>query len=77
MHIEKQRQIRSLLREELSPFAEELGLYISGFEFAQGAQGLTMRIYLDGENGVSIAQCAKLTKDFSSSLKLPFGALNF
>ena len=39
MHIEKQRQIRSLLREELSPFAEELGLYISGFEFAQGAQG--------------------------------------
>ena len=53
MHIEKQRQIRSLLREELSPFAEDQ-LYISGFEFAQGAQGLTMRIYLDGENGVSM-----------------------
>lgn len=68
MHIEKQRQVRALLREELSPFAEEQGLYISGFEFAQGANGLVMRIYLDGDNGVSIAQCAKLTKEFSPIL---------
>ena len=68
MHIEKQRQIRALLRKELSPFAEEQGLYLSGFEFAQDARGLVMRIYLDGENGVSIDQCAKLTKEFSPVL---------
>lgn len=68
MHIEKQRQIRALLREELSPFAEELGLYISGFEFAQDERGLVMRIYLDGEKGVSIDQCTQLTKDFSPIL---------
>ena len=68
MHIEKQRLVRALLRENLSPFAEEKGLYISGFEFSQGSRGLLLQIYLDGDDGVSIAQCAKLTKEFSPIL---------
>lgn len=68
MHIEQQRTLRSTLRDILSPSAEEIGLYISGIEFAQEECGLVIRIYIDGDNGVGIADCAKLTHEFDPIL---------
>ncbi len=63
MHIEQQRTTRALLRDVLSSSAEALGLYISGIEFTQDEQGPMVRIYIDGENGVGIADCAKFTRE--------------
>lgn len=68
MHIEQQRKLRSLLREALSPSTEAMGLYISGIEFTQDERGPMVRIYIDGENGVGIADCTKLTKEFDPIL---------
>jgi ribosome maturation factor RimP len=68
MHIEQQRKIRTILRTVLSPSTEAMGLYISGIEFAQEDRGPMVRIYIDGENGIGIAQCASLTKEFDPIL---------
>ena len=68
MHIEQQRTLRAILREVLSPSAEALGLYISGIEFTQDERGPMVRIYIDGDNGVGIADCAKLTREFDPIL---------
>ncbi len=68
MHIEQQRTLRATLRDVLSPSADALGLYISGIEFTQDERGPMVRIYIDGENGVGIADCAKLTREFDPIL---------
>ena len=68
MHIEQQRKLRAILREVLSPSAEALDLYISGIEFTQDERGPMVRIYIDGDNGVGIADCAKLTREFDPIL---------
>lgn len=68
MHIEQQRTLRASLRDVLSPSAEALGLYISGIEFTQEERGPMVRIYIDGDNGVGIADCAKLTREFDPIL---------
>ena len=68
MHIEQQRTTRALLRDVLSSSAEALGLYISGIEFTQDDQGPMVRIYIDGENGVGIADCAKFTREIDPIL---------
>ena len=68
MHIEQQRTLRATLRDVLSPSADALGLYISGIEFTQDERGPMVRIYIDGDNGVGIADCAKLTREFDPIL---------
>ena len=68
MHIEQQRTLRASLRDVLSPSVEALGLYISGIEFTQEERGPMVRIYIDGDNGVGIADCAKLTREFDPIL---------
>lgn len=68
MHIEQQRKIRKILRDSLSPSAEAMNLYISGIEFTQDERGPMVRIYIDGDNGVGIAECATLTKEFDPIL---------
>jgi len=68
MHIEQQQKLRAILRDVLSPSADALGLYISGIEFTQDERGPMVRIYIDGDSGVGIADCAKLTKEFDPIL---------
>jgi ribosome maturation factor RimP len=68
MHIEEQRKLRSKLREVLNPIAEENNLYISGIEFSSDSRGPLLRIYIDSDQGVTIGQCAKLSKEFSLHL---------
>ena len=67
MHIDQQRKLRSQLREFLSPVAEESTLYISGIEFTSDARGALVRIYIDHleDQGVGIADCTKLSREFS------------
>ena len=67
MHIDQQRKLRSQLREFLSPVAEESTFYISGIEFTSDVRGALIRIYVDHleYKGVGIADCAKLSREFS------------
>lgn len=62
------QKMRAQIRSALSPVAKQMGLYISGIEFAQDARGLVVRLYLDGPNGVGIGQCAKFSRESSPIL---------
>ena len=62
------QKMRATIRSALTPVATQLGLYISGIEFAQDHRGLVIRLYLDGPNGVGIAQCAKFSRESSPIL---------
>jgi len=68
MHIEQQQKLRLKLREALNPIAEENKLYISGIEFSSDYRGPLVRVYIDGVQGVTIGQCAQLSKEFSMHL---------
>ena len=65
MHIEHQRKLRTQLRNTLGPIAEESGFYISGIEFTSDSRGPLLRIYIDGEHGIGIDNCASLSNEFS------------
>ena len=67
MHIEQQRTLRATLRDVLEPSADDLGIYISGIEFT-AERGPMVRIYIDSEQGVGIADCSRFTKDIDPIL---------
>ena len=68
MNIDQQIKTRQSLRHLLEPIAAERGLYISGIAFALEPKGLTIRLYLDGPNGVGIADCAHFSRESSPIL---------
>jgi len=68
MHIEQQIATRKSLRQSLAPIAAELGLYISGIAFVLTPKGLTVQLYLDGPQGVGIADCATFSREASPIL---------
>ena len=65
MHIEHQRKLRTELRAILGPIAKESQFYISGIEFSSDSRGPLVCIYVDGEKGIGIDDCARLSKEFS------------
>ena len=65
MHFEKQKQLRTTLRELLSPIAAEQNLVISAIEFLTEGRGLNVCFYLDGPYGVSIDSCTKFSRESS------------
>ena len=68
MNTEQQIELKATLRNILSPVAKDLALYISGIELITNAQGLSVTIYLDGPQGVSIDSCAAFTRQSSPIL---------
>ena len=68
MNLETQIELRQKLHELLRDNAESMELYISGIEFSQEPRGLMVRLYLDGKNGVGIAQCARFSRESSPLL---------
>ena len=62
MHIDQQRHYAQSKRGSLS-ICRSL-IFISGIEFTQDERARMVRIYIDGDNGVGIADCAKLTREF-------------
>ena len=65
MHFEKQKQLRIILRELLSPIAAEQNLVISAIEFLTEGRGLNVCFYLDGPYGVDIDGCTKFSREAS------------
>jgi len=53
------------LTEIVAPMAEAMGLVLWGIEATGGEGRPILRIYLDGEDGVDVDQCARLSRDLS------------
>lgn len=53
------------LHDLVAPMAEAMGLTLWGIEYAGGQGRPALRIYLDSEDGVTIDQCARLSRDMS------------
>jgi len=65
MHFDKQKQLRTTLRELLSPIAAEQNIVISAIEFLTEGRGLNVCFYLDGPHGVRIDSCTRLSREAS------------
>ena len=61
-------QLESNLTEMLSPAVEALGFELWGIEFIRAGKHSTLRLYIDSENGVSVDQCADVSRQVSAVL---------
>ncbi len=59
-----------ILKEKIEPLVEEGGLEIVDFEFFQGGPASVLRIYVDREGGVTVDQCANLSRKISDFLDM-------
>ncbi len=61
-------RIRKSLEELIAPMAQALGLTLWGVELTGGHGRGVVRVYLDSETGVTVDQCAELSRDLSVAL---------
>ncbi len=59
-----------LLKEKIEPLVEEDGLEIVDFEFFQGGPASVLRIYVDKAGGVTVEQCASLSRRIGDFLDI-------
>ena len=60
----KEQQIRELLE----PAVEALGFVVWGLEYLSQGRHTLLRLYIDGENGVGVDDCAAVSRQVSSIL---------
>lgn len=60
--------LESRLEEMLTPTVEALGYQLWGIEFVKAGKHSTLRIYIDGENGVNVEDCATTSRQVGSLL---------
>ena len=61
-------QLEKKLVEMLSPAVEALGFELWGIEFIRAGKHSTLRLYIDSENGVSVDQCADVSRQVGAVL---------
>lgn len=59
---------REQLEELLSPVAESLGCELWGVEYQTHGRNALLRIYIDSENGISVEDCEKVSRQASAVL---------
>lgn len=60
----KDQQIQTLLE----PTVEALGFELWGLEYLSQGRHTTLRLYIDGENGVTVDDCANVSRQVSGVL---------
>jgi ribosome maturation factor RimP len=60
--------LQDSLRELIEPFVRSHGLELWGIEAPSSPRGGTLRVYIDAEGGVTIDQCATLSKGLNHIL---------
>ena len=58
----------SLLNELLAPVVESMGYVFWGLEYISQGKQSTLRIYIDHENGITVDDCAAVSRQASSVL---------
>jgi len=58
----RQEQLRTLIE----PVVESLGCVLWGLEYMSQGRQSTLRLFIDGENGVSLEDCEKVSRQVSS-----------
>jgi ribosome maturation factor RimP len=59
-----------VLKEKIQPLVEEDGLEIVDLEFFEGGPASILRIYVDKAGGVTVAQCANLSRRIGDFLDI-------
>ena len=57
------------IKDIIIPLVDDAGLTLWGFELGSG-QRMVVRIYVEGEDGVTIDQCAKLSRHIGLALEV-------
>jgi len=61
-------KILSRIRELTEPFVETLGLSLWGLEFSGGDGRPTLRVFIEGEQGVDVEDCARVSRQLGTAL---------
>ena len=56
------------MTEMLRPAVEETGLELLGIEFVSAGKHSTLRVYIDHENGITVDNCADVSRQISAIL---------
>lgn len=68
MNLANSQQLRETLRELLEPTVQRLGYRISAIELLNDPRGGVVRLFIDADGGVGIADCAKTSRELSPIL---------
>ncbi|MGL4516530.1 MAG: ribosome maturation factor RimP, partial [Shewanella sp.] len=60
--------LESRLVEMLKVPVEALGFQLWGIEYVQAGKHSTLRVFIDGENGINIEDCANASRQVSAVL---------
>jgi len=63
-------KVLSRIKELASPYAESLGLSLWGMEFIGGEGRPTLRLFIDGPDGVDVEQCASVSRQLGAALEV-------
>jgi ribosome maturation factor RimP len=58
------------IKNLLHPILEEKGLELVDVEYAGGGRGSVLRIFIDKENGITVGDCADISREFGFLLDL-------
>jgi ribosome maturation factor RimP len=58
------------IKNLLDPILQEKGLELADVEYAGGGRGSVLRIFIDKENGVTVEDCADISREFGFLLDL-------
>ena len=53
------------LKQIIEPLAQSMGLRLWGMDLPAAPKGGVLRVYIDSEDGVSVEQCAELSRNLS------------
>ncbi|MEL6349026.1 MAG: ribosome maturation factor RimP [Myxococcota bacterium] len=68
MNLNNPRALKQTLRELLEPTIHRLGYRLSAIELLNDARGGVVRLFIDADGGVGIADCARTSRELSPVL---------
>lgn len=60
----------SRIKELASPYVEGLGLFLWGLEITSGPGRPTVRVFIDGPDGVDVEHCARVSRQLGLALDM-------
>jgi ribosome maturation factor RimP len=61
-------KVLARIRELAEPYLETLGLFLWGLELSSGDGRPTLRVFIEGENGVDVEDCARVSRQLGLAL---------